>query len=219
MRTKSYQVICLIFDEFELLDLAAFAQILSLAGKHWNWRPFTLHLVARASSEVLSNSQVRVAVDGGLEDCPDAEILFIPGGYGARQLATAGVTRDWLARQAASAASVLSVAQGSLLLASALAEPTELALSSAHQTALEQIEPAAPVTAKPLPWLESGRFISASTSAATLDASLHLVQRLLGPKLASKVSFDLGLTQTVDVDSSLQTGKALLSVSATGKKP
>ncbi len=200
MRTKAYDVICLLFDEFELLDLAAFSQTLNLAGKHWNWRPFKLHLVAAKVGPQLSTSQVRVLAEQDLDDCPAAELLFIPGGYGARSLARSNSVCEFVRKQAANAQVVVTVAQGSLLLAAAGVRDISVALSPTHAQVLEQLSDAKPqVSVVDESWCLSGKFITASTSAAALDASLGAIQRTLGDKLANKVAHELGLLRTLSV--------------------
>ena len=42
MRTSARNVTLVLFDEVEALDFAAVLQVLTQAGRHWNWRPFKI---------------------------------------------------------------------------------------------------------------------------------------------------------------------------------
>lgn len=194
MQTKSRQAVCLLFEEFEALELATFAQVLSLAGRHWNWRPFQLHTVASKRSVLACTSQLGIQVGYDYDDCPTAELLFIPGGYGARALAKDEPTRQFVNRQAQAAEVVVSVAQGSLLLAASLTlnGPQQVALTQAHIEALGQLDPPSAALGMDTSWLESGKFISAQSSVAALDASLCALRRLLGAKISHKVAHEVG---------------------------
>ncbi|MEN9579336.1 MAG: hypothetical protein RJA70_2345 [Pseudomonadota bacterium] len=209
MQTKSRHAVCLLFEEFEVLDVASFAQVLSMAGRHWNWRPFHLHTVAATRGLLASTSQLCLQVEHDFDSCPAAELLFIPGGYGARAYAKDSPTRDFVKRQASSAQVVVSVAQGSLLLAASVTEagPERLALSPAHQQALDQVlDGGAWVRGVDTPWLESGKFLSAQSSVAALDASLCALSRVLGAKLSQKVAHEIGAvgpTLSVDLSGAL----------------
>ena len=47
MRTKARRVIVVVFDEVELLDVAAPLEVLSTAGRRWNFRPYKVEVVAQ----------------------------------------------------------------------------------------------------------------------------------------------------------------------------
>src|SRR5688572_11207734 len=84
VRTSSRNLAVLLFDEVELWDVASVMHVTALAGRHWNWRPFRLTTAAVAPGLIETRSQVRLEAAFGLESCPAPEILFVPGGYGAR---------------------------------------------------------------------------------------------------------------------------------------
>ena len=43
MRTSARTVAVVLFDEVELLDVAGPLQVLTLAGRHWTFRTFSVH--------------------------------------------------------------------------------------------------------------------------------------------------------------------------------
>lgn len=196
MRTSSRDVVCIVFDEFELFDLAAYSQVLSLSGKHWNWRPFRLH-IASTSSQVRSTTMLTVQATCELPECPPAEILFVPGGYGARVAMRDPLVRDFLRTQIVRAEQVVSVAQGSLLVgATGAAAGATLALVGAHKdlidTEVADIEPRANIQSNANALSISGKFVSAAHSAAALDAGFTTVSHFLGQSVADKVKHELG---------------------------
>ena len=60
VRTSSRNFAVLLFDEVDLYDVACLMQVASVAGRHYNWRPFRLLSVARQAGLVETRSQLRV---------------------------------------------------------------------------------------------------------------------------------------------------------------
>ncbi|MET0411294.1 MAG: hypothetical protein ABW217_08350, partial [Polyangiaceae bacterium] len=103
MRTSSRDFVIVLFDEVELLDVAGVMQVASAAGRHWNWRPFRLLPAALQKGPIATRSQLRLEASVALADHPEPELLFVPGGYGARRAAADRELVAWVARAAARA--------------------------------------------------------------------------------------------------------------------
>jgi len=198
MRTHARRVAIVIFDEVELLDVAAPLQVLSVAGRRWNFRPFKLELVAPAAGLVTTRNQARLEASVALGEATAADLVVVPGGYGARRFASEPAQVEQLARIAAGAELVAGIGNGVLALARAglcgserLAVSTELTL---ELTGL--VEPSACDSLARV--VEGSRVFSASASGGALPLALALVKRTMGPKLVSMVAAELGLdTQEV----------------------
>lgn len=76
MKTRTQHVVCWVEPYFELIDVATFCHVLSVAGSNWNWRPYRLSLASEQGGVVPSRSQVSVQTVP-LTSCavPDVVIL------------------------------------------------------------------------------------------------------------------------------------------------
>jgi transcriptional regulator GlxA family with amidase domain len=200
MRTSSRQVIVLLFDEVELLDFAGPVQVLSVAGRHYNFRPFKITTTALTPGLVTTRNQLAVQAQCDLEACPAAEVLLVPGGYGARRaLADARLTR-WIGEQARRAELVLCVGYGCLLLAAAgVCSRQRLSVPADVEEVFRELEPAAESSGEEL--VVSGNIISARSSARAVELGLAATRALLGPKFATQVGTRLGVALPDDAAS------------------
>jgi transcriptional regulator GlxA family with amidase domain len=201
MRTSARTVAVVLFDEVELLDVAGPLQVLTLAGRHWNFRPFRVHTLSRQPGLIATRNQLRLEAVDPLDRLPRPEVLIVPGGYGARRALDDLELVEWLRVSAGAAELVLSVGYGCLLLAKAgqLAHAT---VAATRETAelVAQLDPSiTPDTS--LAVVGSGKVISAASSFAGIDATLRAVALLLGNKLAQTVADTLGHGHKTPFDS------------------
>lgn len=191
MQTRSRSLAVLLFDEVELFDVAALLSVVSVAGRHWNWRPFKVEAVAETPGQVTTRDQLSLVAPRPLGDVPSPEFVFVPGGYGARKALTRPSVVEWLANTRSSAELFLASGNGVLLLAKAgLVEGQRVAVRPEVEDELRELSPAANVE---VGLVESERLITASSSGEALELAVRLVFRVLGPKLANGAARALGL--------------------------
>ncbi|HVJ14307.1 MAG TPA: DJ-1/PfpI family protein [Polyangiaceae bacterium] len=198
MQTRARTVALVLFDEVELLDVAAPLSVLSQAGRHWNWRPFKVYTVADRPGPLSTRSQLSVVAEHDLAACPEPEIVIVPGGYGARKALGSAKVLDFLTAAQASATTFAALGNGLLLLAkSGLLAGARIPAREDLGTELSALEPTltletvGPSSADGL--LESGKIIAGSGSGASLELALRIVARALGPKLANGTAQGLGI--------------------------
>ena len=191
MRTKSWTVALLLFDEIELLDVAGVAQALTVTGRQWNWRPFKIATVARSAGTIVTRSQLRIEAAHDFESCPASELLVVPGGYGARAASEDPALVDFVRQRAASAALTGALGYGSLVLARAgLLAGIETAATPEVEKFLLEIDSTIRASANSK-IVESGNVVTARSGSASLDLALAIVTRLLGKKQALAVAAQL----------------------------
>jgi transcriptional regulator GlxA family with amidase domain len=211
VRTSSRTLAVLLFDEVELWDVAAVMQVASLAGRHWNWRPFRLLPTAEKAGLIDTRSQLRLEAQYTLGNCPAPEILLVPGGYGARRAAQNALITEWCARVWPRLELALAIGSGVLVLGAAgLIDGEVVAVSaenletfSASLPNTRCIDPQA-IDAKAIDAKKgdaksadpqghgangvlrspSGKLLSCTGGAAALELGLALVERCLGARLA-----------------------------------
>ncbi|HET9930512.1 MAG TPA: DJ-1/PfpI family protein [Polyangiaceae bacterium] len=191
MQTRARRAAVVLFEEVELLDVAAPLQVLSVAGRRWNFRPFKLELLARNAGLVSTRNQARLEARPLSEAAP-ADIVIVPGGYGARRLATEEEDLRELRRICEGAELIAAIGNGVLALARAgLCSGERVAASAEICQELGTIDA---VVADPrAKVVEGNRVLSASSSGSALTLGLAIVRRTMGPKLVSMVAAELGL--------------------------
>lgn len=199
MRTSSRNFAVLLFDEVELWDAASVMHVASLAGRHWNWRPFRLTPVSAVSGCVGTRSQIRLEAPFDLESCPAAEVLFIPGGYGARRAATDRRFVEWCAVAAPRAELVLAIGAGVMLLGaggllvgsevSAAADSVEWMRHALPDTSFDTSSAIVASSIGGVP----GKLLTAASGKDGMELGLRAVERCLGARLASHLRSALGL--------------------------
>jgi len=106
-------VVMLLYPNLTQLDLTGPYEVLA------RYKELSLHLVWKDCEPVRDVSGLRIVPTVSFDDCPQADILFVPGGPGQVALMDDGEVLDFLRRQAAGARYVTSVCTGSLVLAAA----------------------------------------------------------------------------------------------------
>ncbi len=193
MRTKPYATAIAVFDEVELLDVAGPMSVLSSAGRHWNFKPFDIDLVASSVGPVSTRSRLSLHASHAWSAHSGAECVILPGGYGALRAAEDPELLAWLRRAVQQAALIAAVGNGVWLLAKAgLLEEVQVAANAElAQNILATCPSAQPNSRDRI--CTSGNIVSTSASALSLDISCEIVARCLGQKLASALSFALGV--------------------------
>jgi transcriptional regulator GlxA family with amidase domain len=214
VRTSSRTVAVLLFDEVELWDVAALMQVASLAGRHWNWRPFRLLPTAEKAGWIETRSQLRIEAQYTFGNCPEPEILLVPGGYGARRAAQNALVTDWCARVWPRLELALAIGSGVLVLGAAgLIDGEEVAVSAENLEAFsaslpntrcidpksidpksidsksldpKNLDPKGRAANGVLP-SPSGKLLSCTGGEAALELGLALVERCLGARLAGNL--------------------------------
>jgi cyclohexyl-isocyanide hydratase len=107
------QVVMLLYPRMTQLDLTGPYEVLA------RFEELNLHLVWKTLDPVNDVNGLRILPTGTFADCPQAGIVFVPGGPGQISLMEDKEVLSFLRRQAIGARYVTSVCTGSLVLAAA----------------------------------------------------------------------------------------------------
>jgi cyclohexyl-isocyanide hydratase len=108
------RLVMLLFPRFQQLDLTAPFTVFARFPDE-----LEIHLVAEDMRPVADVNGLRILPTASFADCPQADILFVPGGAGQLELMEDEKTLAFLRAQARGARYVASVCTGSLILAAA----------------------------------------------------------------------------------------------------
>src|SRR5262245_41981768 len=110
---ETVQIGILLFPNVTQLDATGPAQFLSgVPGAR-------MHMIWKTRDPVPTDAGFSVVPTTTFADCPQLDVICVPGGFGQAELMTDAETLDFLRRQAAGARYVTSVCTGSLLLGAA----------------------------------------------------------------------------------------------------
>jgi transcriptional regulator GlxA family with amidase domain len=185
-------VAILVFDDVEVLDFAGPHEVFSVAGDLIRPAPFYVYEVGLSGAPVLARGRMVVTPRYALGDCPDPDILIIPGGMGVRPQIKNERLIDWISEKAVEAELLLSVCTGALLLAKAglLAGLR----ATTHHGAFEHLALLSPTTkiVKDERYVESSdRIVTSGGISAGIDMSLRIVEKLLGSEARATVQEEM----------------------------
>jgi transcriptional regulator GlxA family with amidase domain len=191
--TRRLRVVCCLFEGFATLDVSLFHSVLALAGQRWNHRAFELTLGA-ASAGLVPGFPHPLSATHSLAELEPADVLFVPGGSGAKRAAEDEGWGKRLRELAQGASAIVTCGSGQFVLARSgllaesaavatgpLAEELKLALGS------EVISDAE--------YVVDGALHVASSSLSLLPVALELVRATLGRSEADAVAGALGQRQ------------------------
>jgi transcriptional regulator GlxA family with amidase domain len=210
MRTRAKRVVIVAFDELDLLDVTAPLSVLTQAGRRWNFRPFQVEIAAPVAGSVTSRNLLRDEAPLALRNVAPAEVVLIPGGYGARRLSESPECTAEIARISGGAELVAGIGWGVLLLAAAgLCGGRRVACGPDVSPLLKAAEPTAELATELEPVFDAP-LLTARASGAALGLGLTIVEKTFGPKLRAMVEADLCLeaTQRIEIVGSLALPKA-----------
>jgi transcriptional regulator GlxA family with amidase domain len=182
-------VAILVFPDVEVLDFCGPFEVFSTTRLDEDRRrdepsPYEVVLVAGGVGPVVASGGLKVVPDYGLDDCPVADVLLVPGGWGTRR--EMGNTRllEWIAGRAEQAALLASVCTGALLLGRAGLLAGRQATT--HWKALDLLRETVPTATvrDDLHVVEDGDIITSAGISAGIDLALHVVARHHGEPAA-----------------------------------
>ena len=203
MRTRPYRLAVVAFDEMDLLDVSAPLEVLSTAGRKWNWRAVKAELVASTPRTISTRSQLQIGPASSFDTCPDPELLLIPGGYGARLALQDAALLDYLARVRDGLTLTLAIGLGCLVAARAgLLNGAEVATTPMLADELVGLDGSLTPRVQPGPLLAT-KALTAAHNGSAVELGLEVVAKLLGKGQAAGTARELGYpwgTETLTVE-------------------
>ncbi len=185
--SRPLNTLILIFDDVEVLDFCGPFEVFSVANRDSEPPAFNVLTVAE-SETIVARGGLKVHRNCSLSDCPNADVLLVPGGVGVQKLLDKPAIVDWIVSQAATARLVTSVCTGAVILGRCgLLDGLE---ATTHHRCMDQLREISPqILVRPQRrFIDTGRVITSAGISAGIDMSLHVVRRLLGNQQAQEVA-------------------------------
>ena len=174
------RVAMLMFDNVEVMDFAGPFEVFGISGQREGKNLFDVYTVARESKPVIARNNLSINPSYNFRDCPKADILVVPGGFGARREAHNPSVLDFIKEHTEQAERVLSVCTGALLLAKAgLLHGLHVTTHRGAHADLGSDAPTAKVL-KNARVVDNGKIVLSAGISAGIDAALYIVADLHG---------------------------------------
>jgi len=147
-----------------------------------------LHLIWKRIEPVVSDSVLTLTPSTTFADCPQLDVICVPGGQGINDMVNDEEMLAFLRKQAAGAKYVTSVCTGSLILGAAGLLKGYRAAT--HWTAMEFLEPFGAIPTKTRVCVDRNRVTGGGVTAG-IDFALTLVSILVDRKTAEAIQLGL----------------------------
>lgn len=173
----------LCFDKFELLDVFGPLEMFGVLPDS-----FELVTIAETGPSIASTQGPRVVIERSFADAGQMDVLLVPGGIGTRVEVENDELLDFLRRQAPGLEILASVCTGSGLLAKAGLLDGRRATSNKKAFAWAVAQGPRATWVPEARWVEDGNVFTSSGVAAGIDMALAVIDRLVGPEIATRVA-------------------------------
>ncbi len=180
-----------LFDDLTQLDFTGPLQVLNrIPG-------VKIHLVARQAGPIKTDCGPFILADTGFSDCPQLDLVCVPGGWGVDAAMEDTATLDFLRQQAPGSQFITSVCTGAFVLGAAgLLEGRKATTHWRYHPALARFG-ATPVKARVV---RDGNLFTGGGVTAGIDFALTIVRELYGEALAQAVQLGLEYDPAPPVD-------------------
>lgn len=180
-----------LFDGVETTDFTGPYDVFSAVDFVPSKERRTLHQTQHTLYDIFTVSEAKKdlrVMAGGLvikaeydfNNCPPIDILVVPGGQGTEKLLANPNVISWLQNQSKSAAIILSVCSGAVLLAKA-GLLSELSATTHHLVFDDLLDiDSTIILKKDERFVDNGRIITAAGVTAGYDAAMHIVYKTAG---------------------------------------
>lgn len=178
----------LIFDDVEILDVAGPFEVFAVTRLNDQQRlqqssPFKVYLISETNKQITAIGGLRLTPDVTITECPELDLLIIPGGWGTRKESKNKILVNWISNQFTNDRLIASVCTGSSLLGKAgLLDGRD---ATTHWRAFDFLKESAPkarILKNVRFTLIEPIFTSAGVSAG-IDLALRIVSHFFGNEI------------------------------------
>ena len=180
-----------IFDDVEILDVAGPFEVFAVTRLNEEQRlkqtsPFKVYLISERNKQITAIGGLRLTPDVTFSECPELDLLKIPGGWGTRKESTNKILLNWISNQFNTISNdrlIASVCTGSSILGKAgLLDGREATTHWQAFDFLQECAPKAQILKNVRFTLTEPIFTSAGVSAG-IDLALRIVSHFFENKV------------------------------------
>lgn len=183
-------VVVYVYDGVELLDFAGPTEAFSIARDSEGNACYRVVLVSKDAKPLTSQGVVKVTPQFSLKNCPQPDILVIPGGN-VNPSAQDPIVRDKVSKWVKGSGHVLSICNGATLLASVGAlEGRTIATHRSNFEIVRAVDPT--ITVHPsAKTVSKGKLTTAAGISSGIDGALFVIAQQQGLSVAQRASTDM----------------------------
>lgn len=175
-------IVFVLFDNVTQLDFTGPVQFLSrLPGAD-------VHVVSKTGAAVTTDSGFSILPGSSFKDCPQADIVCVPGGHGVREAIADAEIVDFVRTQASGAQYITSVCTGAFILG--VADLLEGKEATCHW-AYTHLLPMFGATHRPARVVRDGNLVTAGGVTSGIDFALELISDIAGEDVARSIQLAL----------------------------
>jgi transcriptional regulator GlxA family with amidase domain len=186
------KIAVVLFEDAEELDFVGPWEVFTMARELIELQKLDVPVpevftVSETGGTVRARKGMRFLSDHSFADCPQPDVIVVPGGQGTRKEVTNPAMLGWIARVAPGCQWITSVCTGSMLLTAA--GPAKDRIVTTHWAFVEtlrQREEAKEVKADAR-WVRDGNVVTAAGVSAGIDMALWLTGQIWSPGFARNV--------------------------------
>ncbi|MEJ6595214.1 DJ-1/PfpI family protein [Parasphingorhabdus sp.] len=179
---NAFHIVFLLFDGITQLDFTGPAQVLSRIPDA------VVHTAAKEIKPIQTDSGFAILPSTNFANCPQADLLCVPGGFGTRDVIQDEATLQFLRDQATEAQYLTSVCTGSLALGAAgLLQGKQATCHWAYTSLLAKFG----ATHEKARVVKDGNIITAGGVTSGIDFALTVVAEIAGQELAESIQLSL----------------------------
>jgi cyclohexyl-isocyanide hydratase len=175
----------LIFPQVEELDFVGPFEVLSYINKIQS-NSTKLLLVAETTTVIPASNGMRVVPDITFADCPQLDILVVPGGKGRLQAMHNAEIKNFIVEQAKQAKYITSVCTGAFILAEASLLQGKQATT--YHTAFSELATYPHLSVEKTKVVHDGNIITSGGVSSGIELGFYLLKILFGLELAQAVA-------------------------------
>lgn len=176
-----------IFEQVEPLDFAGPYEVF-ISGSN-RGQDFNVYTVAENNGPIQTLGGLSINPAYTIDNCPNPDILVIPGGWGSRKEMNNETVTNWIREISNDVEVILSVCTGALILAKAqLLDGLKVTTNRLAMDELRHIVPASTEIMQGARYVDNGKIVLSAGISAGMDAALYVVEKLLGEDRAVKTA-------------------------------
>ena len=189
----------IIYENMEILDFTGPYDVFATASQLSEKPCFNTVSISKDGKSVKEKFGLKIKPECSFDNCPDIDILIVPGGPGSRKKITKKKFLKFIAKRGKTSELVFSVCTGALIVAAAgLLKGCKATTHYLHMDLLKKLEPDLEIV-DDRRFVDNQKIITSAGVTSGIDAALYVVKKLEGKELALKVAAHLEYT-SYDVD-------------------
>jgi transcriptional regulator GlxA family with amidase domain len=168
----------LIFENIELLDFVGPFEVFSVANELNGLKLCNTFTISETNEPIKSVNGLKIIPDYSVKNCPEIDVLVIPGGIGTKKLLDNKELLDWIYHKYKKSEITFSICSGARILGKlGLLDSKEFIT---HHEVIDDVLEIAPksIINNGKRFIDNGKIMTSAGITAGIDLSLYIIEKL-----------------------------------------